>query len=115
MQTQTNIIITLQVEGFHSFPDSVKFFGEAVDFLAIKHRHLFYVVAKVRVMHDERDLEFLLLKREMQDYFKRNFGEPAEFGARSCETIARNLLEAYNCEYVSIKEDNENGAEIFKV
>ena len=49
MKTQTNIIIRLTVEGFHNFPLAVKVFGEEVDFLAKRHRHIFYVEAKKRV------------------------------------------------------------------
>lgn len=111
---KTYIGIRLQIEGFHNFPDAQKAFGKEVDFLEARHRHNFNIVAKKQVFHDNRDREFILLKREVQDYFERNFGRPAEFGSMSCEMICRNLQEAYNFDYVYCDEDGENFAEIIK-
>lgn len=114
MLTQTNIGVKLTVEGFHRFPLAVKMFGNEVSFLQERHRHNFQIVAKKKVSHDDRDVEFILFKRELENYIKRNYGTPAEFNDMSCEAIARDLLEAYDLEYCSVDEDNENFAEIFK-
>ena len=37
-----------------------------------------------------------------------------EFGAKSCEMLAKEIMEEFGCCYVSVFEDNENGAEIYK-
>lgn len=112
--TTTFIGIKLQVEGFHNFPLASEVFGEEVKFLEVRHRHNFNIVAKKRVSHDDRDQEFILLKREVQDYYQRNFGTPAEFGSNSCEMIARDLQMAFGFDYVMVDEDGENFAEIIK-
>lgn len=111
---QKFIGIKLQIEGFHNFPDATKVFGEDVDFLEVRHRHNFNIVAKKAVSHDNRDREFILLKREVESYFERTYGRPAEFGAMSCEAICRDLQEAYDFNYVYCDEDGENFAEIIK-
>ena len=36
-----------------------------------------------------------------------------EFGAKSCEMLAKEILKEFDCVYVSVFEDNENGAEIY--
>ena len=36
-----------------------------------------------------------------------------EFGAMSCEMLAKEILKEFDCVYVSVFEDNENGAEIY--
>ena len=115
MKTQTNIGIKLVVEGFHRFPSATKYFKRDVDFLEQRHRHNFGICAKKKVYSDERDDEFILWKREVENYIERNYGRPAEFNAMSCEAIARDILEAFDCEYVAVDEDGENFAEIFKL
>lgn len=115
MNTQTNIGIKLVVEGFHRFPSATKYFNSKVDFLEVRHRHNFHIVAKKKVYSDDRDDEFILLKREVENYIERIYGRPAEFDAMSCEAIARILLKEFDFEYVMVDEDGENFAEIFKV
>lgn len=115
MKTQTNIGIKLQVEGFHNFPSASSIFGNKVQFLETRHRHNFGIIAKTKVNHDNRDREFILLKREVQDYIERVYGRPAEFKSMSCEAIARDIIEIFDFDYVSVNEDEENFAEIIKL
>jgi len=114
MTTKTIIGVQFKVEGFHSFPKAKEMFGEDVEFLGQRHRHQFGVLCEFEVFHDDRDKEFILLKREIQDYIKRNYGEPAEFRSMSCESIARDIFEAYDAEMVQVDEDGENYAKIAK-
>jgi hypothetical protein len=99
-----NIFVTLTFEGFHrwaSAPDSVKFLR---DF----HRHIFHVKAVKSVSHCERDTEFILFKRELQEHINLIYaGQRFE---HSCETIAIGIMNEFHCETVEVSEDGENGA-----
>jgi hypothetical protein len=101
--------VTTQFEGYHKWDDA----PEDVAFLRDKHRHIFYVKVYVEQFHDDRDVEFILLKRWLDgliaSFDKENLG--------SCEMIAGVILEhlmdgrfrkrAYK---VEVSEDRENGA-----
>ena len=112
---KTYVIVRLQVEGLHNFPAAGELFPE-VAFLAHEHRHLFHIEAKVEVFHDNRDKEFIMLKREIEWYLGKSYYNEERkvhvFGPMSCEMIARELLNEFNCKSVKVWEDLENGAEI---
>lgn len=112
----TNIIVNLQVEGCHNFPKATELFPK-VDFLASRHRHIFTIEAKKKVNHDDRDVEFILYKREIMNYLKQTYYSPEtdllEFGPKSCEMIAKELFNHFNLSYCKVMEDGENGAEIY--
>jgi hypothetical protein len=112
----TNVIVKLQVEGLHSWPDAKKIVPE-VGFLSDPHRHVFHITAKKRVNHDDRDVEFIMFKRDIEQYFRDKYFDMSYrchwFGAKSCEMIAKEVLQFFACEYVSVFEDNENGAEVY--
>lgn len=109
----TYVIVRFQVEGIHFWPDAKTKLPE-VAYLSLPHRHVFHIEAYKPVTHDDRDVEIIMFKRELADYFKRNYwDEPlrlCNFGARSCETIAKDLVEAYDLFIVEVLEDGENGA-----
>jgi hypothetical protein len=122
MQTKTFIFIRFQIEGFHNFPGAKELFPE-VGFLADRHRHIFHIECKKEVFHDDRDVEFIMFKREIQSYVIDKFGANyrddsppfhyhCEFGGMSCEMIAKDLLEHFELESCSVLEDGENGAEV---
>lgn len=103
------VFVTTTVEGFHRWPDA----PEEVYYLAHVHRHLFHVRVEWEVGHEEREIEFHTalkwVRSVVQDYF---LGEPVDFGARSCESIARafyNVLEVKPAR-VEVSEDGECGA-----
>jgi hypothetical protein len=102
------IIIKLQVEGIHHWPECNI---EEVLFLRDKHRHIFYITVVKEVTHNDRDIEIIKLKREIKKYLGN---EPIDFGRKSCEDIAEDILKKYNCSEVIVLEDNENGARIKK-
>ena len=70
----TNVIVKLQVEGLHNWPDAAKVFPE-VGFLSDLHRHMFHITCKKKVNHDDRDVEFIMFKRDIQDYLKEEVNE----------------------------------------
>ena len=114
---KTNVIVKLQVDGIHNWPAAKNVFPE-VAFLSDMHRHIFHITAKKAVNHDDRDVEFIMFKRDLIDYLHSKYfvlnDRTHVFGAKSCEMIARELLEYFDCEKVMVSEDGENGAEIYK-
>jgi hypothetical protein len=112
---KTHVIVRLQVDGLHNFPAASELFPE-VGFLSVMHRHIFHIEAKKQVFHDDRDVEFIMFKRDIQDYFKQMYYKPDirthMFGAKSCEMIAKEILNQFNCSAVTVWEDLENGATV---
>ena len=126
MSIKSSIIIRFQLEGFHNFPKAIELFPE-VSFLSERHRHIFHFECKKQVFHDDRDVEFIIFKRKVQSYMIEKFGSSkyemnhplfayhCEFGPMSCEMIARDLLEKFELESVSVFEDGENGASLERI
>lgn len=110
---KTYVIVRLQVDGLHNFPAASELFPE-VGFLSVMHRHMFHFEAKKEVFHDDRDVEFIMLKRDIQDYLKQMYYNPELrthlFGPKSCEMLAKEVLNQFDCKSVTVWEDLENGA-----
>lgn len=104
MMIQKQIVVKLQVEGLHQWKDCPI---EDVSFLRDRHRHIFHIEVRKKVYHNDRDIEIIMLKREITAYLGK---QPIEFGNQSCESIAEDLFHKFQCTYVSVLEDNENGA-----
>lgn len=114
MVDRTFIYCTFDIEGFHRWPDA-----EGEIHLKNRHRHLFMFKLQIEVFKDDRQLEFIQIKREMIKYIRYLYGEPAEFNDLSCEEIAKriknkllNLLGMERIMIITISEDRENGAEV---
>ena len=101
------IIIKTQFEGIHNWPDCNV---PGVAFLKYPHRHIFHVCIKVEVKHNDRQIEIINLKRSVDDYIQSHLGY--NLGTKSCEDIAEDLFMEFFADYVSVLEDNENGAEV---
>jgi len=104
---KTEIIVTFQVEGFHFWKNA----PDEVAFLRDNHRHIFHITAYKEVSHSDRDIEFILLKREMKKQFPY---EPFQFGEMSCEMIASALVKVFDLSACEVWEDKENGAIVRK-
>ena len=112
------IFMTTSFEGVHCYPSA----PEGVEFLRVPHRHIFGVRLEVEVYHDDRELEFILLKRKVNSWFEaRQTTGVWQMGAMSCEQVASELikflqkdLEKGNERYfkATIDEDGENGATV---
>lgn len=123
---KTFIYTTLQVEGYHSFPESAKLTKFAtgdrndVSHLAHKHHHYFIVRVWIQVSHNNRDIEFIQLRRWLEtEWLHKHYGtSPVEFGNKSCEMIAEELFELVREAYpaneikIDVSEDALNGAHL---
>ena len=102
------ITVNLTQEGFHSYANA----PEEVAFLRQKHRHLFYVGLTIQVSHNERELEFFMVKSALAGGVKALFDLNL-----SCEGYAEEILNWATFRYgkdreyvVTVSEDNENGS-----
>lgn len=112
---KTYVIVRLQVDGIHNWPDAKNYFPE-VKFLSDPHRHIFHIEAKKEVFHDDRDVEFIIFKRDLQDYLRKRYydveSRTHQFNSMSCEMIAKEILVQFDCKSVTVWEDLENGATV---
>jgi hypothetical protein len=110
------IVIRTRFEATHMWTDCNI---EEVNFLKNEHRHMFYVEVKLPVTHNNRQLEFLTIKsgidafieEELISYVGKGDGHPS-IGGKSCEDIAEAICEKFKASFVSVFEDEENGAEV---
>lgn len=104
------IYITTQFEGLHRYENA----PEEVSFLRNYHRHLFKIRLQVEVEHNERDIEFIMLKHAVDNYIFQTYMD-MKVNA-SCETIAETLIDYVKLHYPNrkviceVSEDGENGA-----
>jgi 6-pyruvoyl-tetrahydropterin synthase len=102
--------------GFHCWPGA----PEEVWYLRAAHRHEFHVEVAVKVEHDDRDVEFQTLRKDVDaiiELAKLGHPQTPEEYKMSCEMFADviyNKLKflSYNVHYVDVSEDGENGARI---
>lgn len=102
------IIIKTQFEDLHKWEEA----PIEVNFLRSPHRHIFFVEIRCEVYHDDRELEFIMVKRELDKIIQKNIKTMPV--TKSCEMMANELKSILKNRYlrpfeVSILEDNENG------
>ena len=114
--SKTFIWVTFQKEGIHRYPAAATDPMLAdVSFLGHPHRHMFHFRVELEVKHDDRDVEFILFKRELESLYSSG---TLELNHRSCEMIARSLVDYVSLTYpnrsinVEVSEDLENGCRI---
>jgi hypothetical protein len=109
MITSRTIFVTFTKEGVHRYPDA----PAGVEFLKSPHRHIFHFRVSISVAHDDRDIEFILFKRELEGLFSEG---TMEIDYKSCEMLASDLIAYLEENYpgrngsVEVSEDGENGA-----
>lgn len=83
------IIVRTQFEGIHCYPDA----PEEVAFLRTPHRHIFHIEVEIETFHDDRELEFIMVKHEIDKFIA--IGPTVEknetLGSQSCEIIAKRI------------------------
>lgn len=121
----TFITVKTQFEGIHCYPNA----PAEVAFLRQPHRHIFHVEAEIEVFHDDRELEFIMVKHRINQFF----GLYQELKSMSCEMIAEKLQDHLKQLYpvpdklkndcgphsriinIRISEDGENGVYLMEV
>ena len=113
--------VTFCKEGIHKYPaaatDPKLATGgwDDVSFLGVPHRHIFHFKVWIEVTHDDRDVEFIQVKR----WLERLYSEGSlQLNFKSCEMIARDLNAQIKAKYpgrhvkIEVSEDGENGCEM---
>lgn len=101
------------IEGFHYWEGAIK---TTEKYLSNMHRHIFYFKCGVGVEGDDREIEFIKLRREIKQFLVNNYGLPCNFDTLSCEMIAKHIIMFLKSKYgdrhyvIDVSEDNENGA-----
>ncbi len=103
-------------EGVHCWPEA----PDEVAFLRNPHRHIFHVEAHVVVQHNDRDVEFVMLKHKLDKRLSVELDDNGvwQMGRKSCEDVAEMLMVSLISWYpnravaVSVFEDGENGCTI---
>jgi hypothetical protein len=104
-----SITVRFTIEGWHCWPEA----DGVRDYLASRHRHLFYYEVTVSVNHNDREVEF----HDLLEHARAS-AIGGELGRRSCEDMAEIVLEAVRNKYpdrsysCAVYEDNEVGATI---
>lgn len=114
MQVNKTIWVRFQKEGIHKYPAALDDPAlEEVKFLGYPHRHMFHFEVELEVFHDDRDVEFILFKRELESLFENG---TMDIDFKSCEMLADDIANYIFDKYpgrnlrISVSEDNENGA-----
>ena len=108
------IEVSFQKEGIHKYPAALEDPKlKEVSFLGYPHRHIFHFYVKLEVFHNDRDVEFILFKRELENLFAEG---TMQCDYKSCEMLAEDLINYIKDKYtkrditVRVYEDDENGA-----
>ena len=105
------IFVTFQREGIHRWPDAEHMPG--MEFLAHPHRHMFHIRVELQVFHDDREVEFILFKRELEQQYEAGI---LQLDYKSCEMMSDELAAYIRQHYpgrfmkIEVSEDGENGA-----
>lgn len=93
---------------------------EEVAFLRHPHRHIFKISATCEVSHDDRELEFFMVRQHIDTFIKGTFNayhanmpDILYLGPASCEMVATMvqtmLADVYSRPFsVTVREDDEN-------
>ena len=109
-----NIFVTYQREGIHKYPAAENM--EGIEFLAYPHRHMFHFKITLEVFHDDREVEFILFKRELERQYDQG---TLQLDYKSCEMMSDDIATYIMAHYpgrdliVEVSEDGENGAVCF--
>ena len=114
VKVDRKIYVTFQKEGIHKYPAALtdpKL--KDVSFLGHPHRHMFHFRVDIEVFHQDRELEFILFKRELEGLYEQG---TLQLDYKSCEMMADDLYEYISEKYpnrdviIQVSEDGENGA-----
>lgn len=87
MERNSYIKVRAEFEGWHHYPNAGDI-DPRIKFLEDDHRHMFKVEVKISVNHNDRELEFFLVKWALNEYITES-----QMNHKSCEMIATDILE----------------------
>ena len=110
---RSTIVVRNQKEMIHRYEQA----PEEVSFLREWHRHMLHIETEIEVTHDDRELEFIMVK----DYIDQCLDHMInlEYVEKSCEMVAKEiiakLVERYGERAIecTVWEDNENGGRVY--
>jgi hypothetical protein len=117
--TSRMVYVRFQKEGIHKYPialtDPALATGDEYDvsYLGYPHRHMFHFKVWISVEHNDRELEFIQVKRYLEKLYS---DKVLQLDYRSCEMIAEDLYEKISSKWpnrdvwIDVSEDDENGA-----
>lgn len=113
MPKKAFIIVRGDYEFSHLYADA----PEEVAYLRNLHRHIFNYEVEIEVYHDDRELEFIMVKHRIDEFLSFRFENWSD--KTSCEMMAQSIGQYLQTLYgferdltVSVFEDNENGAKV---
>jgi len=108
--------VSLRFEALHQWDAA----PNDVEFLQDSHRHEFHVTVHIQQFHDDRDVEYIMLKRWLKNWLDLNY-EKQDLGQMSCEMMCKEILDELEQKHgskrqykVEVTEDGENGAVVEK-
>ena len=107
------IIVRGQYEYIHRYVNA----PQEVMYLRNKHRHVFNYEVELEVYHNDRELEFIMVKHDIDSYLAERYVNWTD--ETSCEQMAECIGLYLQTKHgferkltVSVFEDNENGAKV---
>lgn len=116
---KTFVYVTFLKEGYHAYPAAAYDPNLAtrdeydVSHLAFRHMHYFYFKVWIQVSHNDREIEFIQLRRWLESLYDKG---TLELNNQSCEMISDNLYAVISERYpgteirIDVSEDNINGS-----
>jgi hypothetical protein len=106
------VIASYETPGFHQWSGA----PAHLDHLSVRHRHLFRFIVSVAVEGSDREVEFHVLRSEVEHVLSRLYPcgvHGFEFGNESCEMLAEAVLlklreAGFNVESSEVWEDREH-------
>lgn len=113
---RTTVFCKDTFEGIHRFDGA----PSEVVYLRQPHRHMFGVQIELEVKHDDREVEFVMLKHRLREWLHRHCVDGVwPMNTMSCEQLAKLVIEMVSQLYsgrrwikVTVDEDGENGASV---
>ena len=111
MEKSNFIWIKTQQEFIHNYPNA----PVEVKFLRNLHRHMFHFKVYLEVKGNNRDVEFIMFKKDIEKYLSNLH---TSIKSTSCEALCDYIYEHIKNNYkgravkIEVSEDNENG--VFK-
>lgn len=107
------IIIQTELDALHKYVNAPK----EVEYLKNIHRHLFKICVEMEVFHDDRELEFIIVKHDLNEWLNNKYQMKE---VASCEQIANDICDYLTQSYgatrrviCTVLEDGENGGKVY--